>query len=47
MNQDELHKEHIKLAQLGWNEIQAKCIRESIKLHMQYLKEELERNHEK
>lgn len=43
MNQNELHEEHIKQAQLGWNEIQIKCIKETINLHIECLKEEQEK----
>lgn len=44
MNQNELHEEHMIQAQLSWNEIQAKCIKEAINLHMLYLKEEQEKD---
>lgn len=39
-----MHEEHMKQAQLGWNEIQTKCIKEAINLHMLYLKEEQEKD---
>jgi len=44
MSQDDMHEEHMIQSQLGWNEIQTKCIKEAIKLHMQYLKEEQEKD---
>jgi len=44
MSQDDMHEEHMKQAQLGWNEIQTKCIKEAINLHMLYLKEEQEKD---
>jgi hypothetical protein len=44
MNQNELHEEHMKQAQLGWNEIQIKCIKETINLHIECLKEEQEKD---
>jgi hypothetical protein len=43
LTKNELHKEHIIQAQLGWNEIQTKCIKEAINLHIEYLKEEQEK----
>jgi len=44
MNQNESHEEHMIQSQLGWNEIQTKCIKEAINLHMLYLKEEQEKD---
>ena len=43
MKQNEKHEEHIRQFQLGWNEIQAKCINEHINLHTEYLKKEMEK----
>jgi len=43
MNLNELHEEHMEQVQLGWNEIQTKCIKESINLHIECLKEEMEK----
>ena len=43
MNQNERHEEHMRQFQLGWNEIQTKCINEHINLHIKYLKEEMEK----
>jgi len=33
----------MRQAQLGWTEIQTKCIKEAINLHVEYLKEEMEK----
>ena len=43
MNENERHEEHMRQAQLGWTEIQTKCINEHINLHIKYLKEEMEK----
>ena len=43
MNQNERHEEHMRQAQLGWNEMQTKCIKDAINLHVEYLKEEMEK----
>jgi len=43
MNQNERQEEHMRQAQLGWNEIQVKSINEHINLHVEYLKEEMEK----
>ena len=43
MNQDELHEEHMIQSQLGWNEIQTKCINDHINIHVEYLKKEMEK----
>ena len=44
MNQNERHEEHMRQAQLRWNEIQAKSINDHINLHVEYLKEEQEKD---
>lgn len=43
MNQNERHEEHIKQFKLGWTEIQTKCINDAINLHIEYLKEQMEK----
>lgn len=43
MNQNERHEEHMRQAQLGWNEIQIKTINDHINIHIEYLKEEQEK----
>jgi hypothetical protein len=43
MNQNEKQEEHMRQFKLGWNEIQIKCINEHINLHVEYLKEETEK----
>lgn len=43
MNQNERQKEHMRQFQIGWNEIQTKCINKHINLHIEYLKEEMDK----
>lgn len=43
MNLDERQEEHIRQFKLGWTEIQTKCINKHINLHVEYLKEEMEK----
>ena len=43
MNQDERQEEHMIQFQLGWTEIQTIIINEHINLHVEYLKEEMEK----
>ena len=43
MNQNERHEENMRQFQLGWNEIQTKCINDAINLHIEYLKKEQEK----
>jgi hypothetical protein len=43
MNQNEKQEEHMRQFKLGWNEIQVKSINEHINLHVEYLKEEMEK----
>jgi predicted aminopeptidase len=40
---DTWHSEHMKQAQLGWTEIQAKSINDHINLHVEYMKKEMEK----
>jgi len=43
MNENERHEEHMRQFQLGWTEIQTIIINEHINLHVEYLKEEMEK----
>lgn len=40
---DTWHSKHMRIAQLGWNEIQAISINAHINLHVEYLKKEMEK----
>ena len=41
---DAWHSEHMRQAQLGWTEMQVKSINEHMNLHVEYLKEEMEKD---
>lgn len=44
MSENERYEEHMRQFQLGWTEIQTKCIKDAINLHIEYLKEEMEKD---